>query len=148
MMKKTILFGVILSCLLLLLLPCVNAIQYKEIRETKKKYIESFITESNYFKSRDTFQLSILLSIITVLIFIFLFVELSVYVCLVLSFYLIQPFPIPIYFLQSLVLAFFGLIWLNCWAAVILIEVIIELLKSNVPENLIKNNQHSFFSTT
>lgn len=148
MMKKTILFGVILSCLLLLLSPCVNAIQYKEIRETKKKYIESFITESNYFKSRDTFQLSILLSIITVLIFIFLFVELSVYVCLVLSLYLYQPFPIPIDFLQSLVLAFFGLISLNCWAAVILIEVIIELLKSNVPEKLIKNNQHSFFSTT
>jgi hypothetical protein len=40
-MKKTIIMGVMLSCFLLLVTPCINAIEYKEVREEVMNELEN-----------------------------------------------------------------------------------------------------------
>ncbi len=42
-MKKKVVIGIILSCFLLLVTPCINVIEYKEVKETYKDFIEKEI---------------------------------------------------------------------------------------------------------
>ena len=52
-MKKTVLIGVILSCFLLLVTPCINAVEYKEVKESREEFYKSYFSKYiiNKFKS-------------------------------------------------------------------------------------------------
>ena len=50
-MRKTIIMGVILSCFLLLVTPCISAVEYNEVKEEVKQQIETNIFNKLYKSS-------------------------------------------------------------------------------------------------
>ena len=73
-MNKKIIFGVMLSCFLLLVTPCINAVEYKEVKENTNSIIV------NIFE-----KLGILSSIIPLLIVYYI-------ICYFISFFLLATY--------------------------------------------------------
>jgi hypothetical protein len=72
-MKKTVLIGFILSCFLLLVTPCINAVEYKEVREeVESKIIIDFKDFYNQIKYLiNTLTNNIVINILLVLLFLY-----------------------------------------------------------------------------
>ena len=80
-MRKTIIMGVMLSCFLLLVTPCINAVEYKEVREEVEQQFQNKlinIKSMNFGKNVDSITILIIIyliiSVITFFIHIYIFI--------------------------------------------------------------------------
>ena len=76
-MNKKILIGVILSCFLLLVTPCINAVEYKEVKEEVKNQIESKISSLMTSEFKTVILLDVLLLVYFVLFLFWFYILLT-----------------------------------------------------------------------